>query len=141
MKHLELIALALWPYVLPKEINLIIVIIFTCEVLAKILLFGFRHFFCGNEQWSVAESREGRGDFRDCWGKIPAGAAAKSLKKSTVFVLDLLTFSKQNSTFRGSPLDAVMMMMMVVVMVMVMPLPYLPLSVSASLSAAEVEYI
>lgn len=33
------------------EINLIIVIIFTCEVLAKILLFGFRHFFCGNEQW------------------------------------------------------------------------------------------
>lgn len=33
------------------EINLFIVTIFTCEVLAKILLFGFRHFFCGNEQW------------------------------------------------------------------------------------------
>lgn len=33
------------------EINLIIVTIFTCEVLAKILLLGFRSFFCGNEQW------------------------------------------------------------------------------------------
>ena len=82
-----------------------------------------------------------KGRFQRLLGQNPScRGIAKSLKKSTVFVLDLLTFSKQNSTFRGSPLDAVMMMMMVV-MVMVMPLPYLPLFVSTSLSAAEVEYI